>query len=281
MGNLKNKIVLSGLLLFLFSCYKFEMRGFISSYENANKRFEQSTDCNQQNGFTELTVSQNTYTLHAMGDSHIGSIDNFDIFLEQARDNNATAAVLVGDITTGHNEDYELVEQHLPPKDSLMYFAVPGNHDLYFNGWQNYYSIFGSSAYYFVVNTPNGSDLFICLDTGGGTLGNKQLDWFKKLLETNRSNYRHCTVFTHNNIFRLRPTTSANPMVEEIQVYVDLFTRHNVNMVVTAHDHKRNTAVLGNTTFIIMDALQDKNDEASYLKLTITEANIDYSFVQL
>lgn len=281
MGNLKNKIVSLLLVLFLSSCYKFEMRGFITSYENANNRFEQSEEWNKQNGFTELTVPQNTYTLHTMGDSHLGSTDNFDTFLKQTKDNNAAAAVLVGDITTGHNEDYEVVEQHLPSKDSLMYFAVPGNHDLYFNGWQNYYSIFGSSVYYFVVNTPDASDLFICLDTGGGTLGNKQFDWFKKLLETNRNNYRHCTVFTHNNIFRLRPTTSTNPMAEEIQVYVDLFTMHRVNMVVTAHDHKRNTAILGNTTHIIMDALQDQNDEASYLKLTITEVNINYSFIEL
>jgi 3',5'-cyclic AMP phosphodiesterase CpdA len=216
-----------------------------------------------------------------MGDSHVGSTDNLDTFFKQAKDNNTTAVVLVGDITTGHQEDYEVFEAHLPDKDSLMYFATAGNHDLYFDGWQNFYSIFGSSAYYFVVNTPNASDLFICLDTGGGTLGNKQLDWFKKLLETSRNSYRHCTVFTHNNIFRMRATTSTNPMVEEIQVLVDLFTRHNLNMVVTAHDHKRNTDVLGNTTHIIMDALQDSNDDASYLKLSITEETIDYIFVEL
>lgn len=281
MENLKTKILLPLLLLFLSSCYEFEMRGFITSYENANERFEQSDEWNQQNGFTEINTPENTYTIHAMGDSHVGSTENLDTFFKQGRNKNASAMVLVGDITTGHQNDYEVLEAHLPVKDSLMYFATAGNHDLYFDGWQNFYSIFGSSAYYFVVNTSSASDLFICLDTGGGTLGNKQLDWFKKLLETKRDNYRNCTVFTHNNLFRLRPTTSTNPMAEEIQVLIDLFTRHNVNMVVTAHDHKRNTAILGNTTHIIMDALQDSNDDASYLKLTVTETSIDHSFVEL
>lgn len=269
------------MLLILSSCDEFEMRGFVTSYENANQRFVQSDEWNLQNGFTEITISQDTYTIHSMGDAHVGDTKNLDTFFKAAQDNNATAVVLAGDITTGHQEDYNTLEQHLPSKDSLNYFAVPGNHDLYFDGWKNFYSIFGSSSYYFVVNTPMQSDLFICLDTGGGTLGSKQLAWFKKLLDTNRNNYRYCTVFTHNNIFRLRATTSTNPMVEEIQVLVDLFTRHKVNTVVTAHDHKRNTDILGNTTHIIMDALQDTNNNASYLKLTITNTKIEYSFIEL
>ena len=79
----------------------------------------------------------------------------------------------------------------------------------------------------------------------------------------------------------MHPTTSTNPMGEELQVYIDLFTRHNVNCVVTAHDHTRNSDILGNTTHIIMDALQDSNNNASYLKLNVTETSVDFSFVEL
>lgn len=281
MGNIKARILLPILILFFSSCDEFEIRGFITSYENANSRFEQSSEWNKQNGHAEISIPKETYTIHAMGDSHVGGTENLDTFFKDALDKDATAVVMVGDITTGHKEDYDVLVEHLPLKDSLIYFAIAGNHDLYFDGWKYFYSVFGSSSYYFVVNTPNESDLFICLDSGGGTLGNKQLDWFKKLLKTSRNSYRYCTIFTHNNLFRLRPTVSTNPIVEEIQVLVDLFTRYNVNMVVTAHDHKRNTVILGNTTHIIMDALQDTNDEASYLKLSITEENIDYSFIEL
>lgn len=281
MGNLKIKILLSLLIISLLSCEKFEFSGFITTYKNVNHRFQQSVEWNNMNGFSEISVPQNNYTILAMGDSHVGGTENLDTFIKNARNRNAAAVVMVGDLTTGHDKDYDQFLQHLPSKDSLMYFPVVGNHDLYFDGWKYFYSLFGSSTYFFVVDTPGGSDLFICLDTGGGTLGDQQINWFKTLLKTKRNNYRHCTVFTHNNLIRLRSTVTTNPMVEEIHVLLDLFTRYKVNMVVTAHDHKRNTAILGTTTHIIMDALQDINDKASYLKLSVNEENIDYNFIEL
>jgi len=281
MGIIKIKMILLSLLLILSYCEKMEMRGFITSYENVNERFDQSMEWNNRNSLSEININQRTYTIYAMGDSHVGGTENLDIFFNDAEDEKATAVVMVGDLTTGHKDDYEVFSEHLPSSDSLMYFPIAGNHDLYFDGWNHYHSIFGSSTYFFVVNTPDESDLFICLDSGGGTLGDKQLDWFKKLLKTSRSSYRYCTIFTHNNLFRLRPTATTNPFVEEIQVLLDLFIRHHVNMVVTAHDHKRNTDILGKTTHIIMDALQDENDNASYLKIFMNEENIDYNFVKL
>ncbi|MGI6047531.1 MAG: metallophosphoesterase family protein [Petrimonas sp.] len=281
MENFKLKIISIFFIIALSSCEEFEMKGFFTTYESINPRFEQSVKYNNLNGYSKIVITQSNYTIYAMGDSHVGGTKNLDRFLKDAQDENATAVVMVGDLTTGHKKDYDLFLKHLPLKESLVYFPIVGNHDLYFDGWKHFYSIFGSSTYIFVINTSNESDLFICLDTGGGTIGSKQLDWFKNVLETERDNYRNCIVFTHNNIFRLRPTTSANPMVEEIHVLIDLFLRHNVNMVVTGHDHKRNTAVLGNTTHIIMDALQDTNSRASYLKLSINADNINYSFVEL
>lgn len=281
MGNIKFKVLFLFLLFTFASCDMFEVEGFFTSGVDVNKRFDQSIEWNNKNGYTELNIQQNDYVIYAMGDSHVGGTKNLDIFFKDALDKNALAAVMVGDITTGHEEDYQVLSEHLPLNNSLSYFAVAGNHDLFFDGWKYFYSLFGSSSYFFVVNTINASDLFICLDTGGGTLGNKQLEWFKELLETNRGNYRYCTVFTHNNIFRLRPTITTNPMVEEIRVLSDLFLRYNVNMVVTGHDHKQNVDIFGNTTHIIMDALEDTNKKASYLILSFNDKNIDYSFVAL
>ena len=258
----------------------FEFRGFITSYEDVDERFEQSIRWNNHT-VREIDVPKSDYTIFSMGDSHVGSTKNLDTFFKKAMNENAATSVLVGDLTTGHKEDYDVFLEHLPVRESLEYFAVAGNHDLYFGGWQYFYSIFGSSSYYFLVNTPTASDMFICLDSGGGTLGDKQIEWFENLLMTKRKNYRNCIVFTHNNIFRFRPTVIANPMVEEIQVLVDLLIRYNVNMLVTAHDHKRNTDIFGNTIYITMDALEDSNDNASYLKIHVDDENINYSFVKL
>lgn len=281
MEHIKVKIFILLITFSSSSCEKFEMRGFFTTFEDVNNRFEQSMEWNSRNGYSEITSSQQSYTLSVMADSHVGGTENLDRFFKDARDQNITAVVMAGDLTTGHKEDYDIFLDKLRLQDSLWIFPVVGNHDLYFEGWKHFYPSLGSSTYFFIVSTPSSRDLFICLDTGNGTLGSKQLEWFKNLLETSRNRYRYCIVFTHNNLFRLRPTTSTNPMIEENHVFSDIFLRYNVNMVVTGHDHKRNTDILGKTTHIIMDALQDTNDNASYLRLTIEEQDIIYSFVDL
>jgi len=268
-------------LAILPACEKFEFRGFISSYETVNERFNQSMTWNRAHPVREVFLTENNYLIYTMGDSHVGGTKNLNTFFQAARDDGAAATVMVGDLTTGHQADYETFASLLPDQETLLTFPLVGNHDLYFDGWKQYYSIFGFSTYAFVIHTPAGSDLFLCLDSGGGTLGTDQLAWLKNILETRRENYRFCMVFTHNNIFRLRPTTSTNPFVEEIRVLLDLFLRHRVEMVVTAHDHKRNTDNLGQTTHIIMDALSDDCPNAGYLKIYIQPGGVDFDFIDL
>lgn len=278
---MKMKIILPCLLFVLLSCDDNEFRGYFTSYEDSNTRFEQSLKWNEQYGYSELNIDKNTYALHLMGDSHIGGVKGIDAFFKEAIDKDATAAVLLGDLTSGRKGDYDFFAQHIPSKDSLMYFPIAGNHDLFFDGWKSFYSLFGSSSYHFVINTPTASDLFICLDTGGGTLGDVQLKWFKNLLETKRKNYRYCNVFTHNSLFRLELKSNLPLIAEEVQVLLDLFIRHRVDIVATGHDHEKNTVVLGNTRHIIVDDLKDDNRTPNYLKLNFSEEKIDFSFIEL
>jgi 3',5'-cyclic AMP phosphodiesterase CpdA len=119
------------------------------------------------------------------------------------------------------------------------------------------------------------------LDSGSGTLGSEQLQWFKNLLENQRQIYRHCILYTHNNLFRFRRTFSTNPKIEEIQVLLDLFTRHQVDMVVGGHDHFRDETVFGNTTYIIMDAFLDRSNHASYFHLQQKNGKLQYEFVPI
>ncbi len=262
----------------LAGCDKFELRGFVASYESVEQRFGQSMNWNENHSYSQIVVSDDNYTLFVMGDSHVGGTDNLDIYFRNAIDENAAAAVMVGDLTTGHAEDFDKFYDRMPPEDSLNIFPVVGNHDLYFRGWQKYHQLFGSSTYYFTVKTPSAEDLFICLDSGGGTLGKRQLKWLKDILGTLRADYRRCVIFTHVNLFRIRKTTSTNPNIEELQVLTDLTLRYNVDAIITAHDHKRNVVELGNTLHITMDALLDGYKYASYLKIIIKEENLTYKF---
>ena len=188
---------------------------------------------------------------------------------------------MVGDLTTGHADDYDVFQQHLEKSDSIPKFLSVGNHDLHFSGWEEYYKRFGPSSYFFTIKTPVATDLFICLDTGGATIGDKQLDWLINILQTMRSEYRRCTVFTHNNFFRFKHAESTNPPVEELEILIELFTKYKVDMLISGHDHRRNAVLFGLTTYIVMDPLKDSESNAGYLQLTVRNGKAEFKFENL
>lgn len=282
MENRFTKLISWLILFVIFSaCEKVDMRGFFLSYETVNQRFDQSMEWNRDNPFKVITIPVEDYSMFVLSDCHVGGTKNLDLILDEAIQTNAVAAVMAGDLTTGNSEDYNTFQQHLPGYEILPTFQIVGNHDLYFDGWKQFYSLFGSTSYLFTVQTPTASDLYICLDTGGGTLGSDQLDWLKEILEIVRPDYRRCIVFTHNNLFRIRHSTSANPFVEELQVLIELCIKHQIDMVVAGHDHRKNEVKHGNTTHITLDASLDGYKDAGYLNLSVKQGKIEYEFVNL
>jgi len=279
--GIKNRTASVALLLVmvLSGCDKFEMRGFVTGYESANDRFIESMQWNMDHPFRNIVVPSDEYTVFAMADSHVGGTKNLDYFIGQSLLEGAAATVMAGDITTGHKEDYEIFFKHLEERDFLQSFQIAGNHDLYFNGWREFYKRFGSTTYYFSIETPVGKDLYICLDTGSGTLGSLQLRWLKDVLRLERTKYRNCIVFTHNNLFRMRHTSSTNPFLEEIHVLMELCLEHQIDMVVTGHDHVKNELTFGNTVHITMDALEDISNNPGYFRINISAGKLDYEFV--
>lgn len=268
-------------LLLFAACDIFEFRGFVMPYETVDQRFEQSMAWNAEHPYKSISVPEDHYDLFVMGDTHVGDTLLLNIFLKTAIFEGASAAVMAGDITSGNDEDFYIFERQLPPEDSLITFPIAGNHDLYFHGWEQYYELFGTSTYLFTVHTPNDSDLYICLDNGAATMGSKQLAWLKEILENERPQYRNCVLFTHTNFFRIRRMIATNPFVEELQYLTELCLRHDVNMVISGHDHERNTGRLGNTEFLILDALLEKEKDPSYLILNIDNGEIFYEFIDL
>ena len=282
MGNKRLKFLAFLCFFGLSSCDKGDLRGIFVSYEEVNDRFEQSMTWNHLNPYKKILLSTNNYEIFAMGDCQIGGVENLNIFFKDAVNSDAKAIVMVGDLTSGKAKDYSVFQDNLINAGSVEVFPLAGNHDLYFNGWKDFYSRFGSSTYYFTVRTPTAEDLFICLDTASGTLGSKQINWLKNLLENERRNYRHCLVFTHNNFFRSWHKPSTNPLVEELYILMELFLVNNVEMIITGHDHSKSIEKLGNTLYIVMDALLDGFKDAGYLKILIKgNDNIGYEFVNL
>lgn len=273
--------ILIFVLIALSSCNYADFGGMWVVGESVNERFSQSEAYNQSQPKQVLHANANEYKISVAADAHLGSAKNLTRFFMLSQNSGVVAAVLNGDISNGNDYDYENLKAILPDTSLLKYFMIAGNHELYFDGWKHFSKAFGSSTYYFTVVSGAKSDLFICLDTGSGTLGSRQLDWFKAVLNDIRPAYRHCVIFTHNNLYRVRKTASTNPVQEELLLLTDLFARHNVNMVVTGHDHLRNVTVFGKTKHITMDAMFDGFKKSSYVNVIVNQQNVEYEFVAL
>lgn len=278
----KLKLIFLSVILFFTGCtYRLDFTGFLFPDDLIDSRFVQSDDWNQTHPFKTLTVPSENYHLLIAGDSHIGGTVNLDKFIGQSKKTAAAAFIIVGDIVTGHKQDYDTLKNHLPDFNLMPWFMAVGNHDLYFDGWKSFFPYFGSSSYYFSIQTPGAKDLNIVIDSGSGTLGGKQLAWLKNVLENERSHYRHCFVYSHVNFFRNRHTGSTNPLVDELYVLTELFAQYQVDMIFSGHDHMRSINHLGNTSYITMDALLDGFPSAGYVDLTVDKTRASYNFVDL
>jgi hypothetical protein len=251
-----------------------DLTGFLYSANPVNERVSLSLEWDRLNPGKDLDIEGTDYSLLIAGDSEIGGTNNLDTLISRAKKPGVAGYVIVGDITSGDPKGYDIVEHDLDTKNPDHAFYILGNHDLFFNGWDKYYSYFGSSTYAFTVKTNEASDLYICLDSGNGTIGSRQLEWLSDLLAKERKNHRFCIIFSHVNFFREHHTFSANPLVDELHVLLDLFYRYSIDMVITGHDHHRSTEFFGKTQYITLDAFFDGFKEASYLRLEIQNGKL-------
>jgi hypothetical protein len=268
--RLNRSVFFLGLVLSFSSCMDdADLTGFLYSADPVNERVNMSLEWNKMNPSRDITFAAKDYSLLIAGDCEVGGTTNLDTLIFRAKRQNTAGFVIVGDLTSGDPKGYGILENELDAKKPGDAYFILGNHDLFFNGWDDYYSYFGSSTYSFTVKTSEASDLYICLDSGNGTLGSRQLDWLTDLLNRERKNYRYCIIFSHVNFFREHHTFSANPLVDEIRVMLDLFYKYNIDMVITGHDHHRSEEFFGRTHYITLDAFYDGFEDASFLRLEV------------
>jgi len=275
-------IIVLAVMLFIQSCSDdVDLSGFFYTQERSDERFDNSMAWNLLHPEKDIIVNSDNYTFLVAGDSHCGTTTNLDFFLEKARAPEISFSIIVGDVTSGLKNDYDTVYKHLTSQAALPYFLSVGNHDLFFHGWKYFFDYFGSSTYTFTVTSPSGKDLFICLDTGTGTLGSKQLQWLKDTLKDKRGSYRNCVIFTHVNFFREHRVTSTTLLVEELYALLDLFSDYSADLVIMGHDHLRSVENFGKTYYITLDALEDEFGDASYMRVTNQEGTLSYKFIDV
>jgi predicted phosphodiesterase len=273
-----NWMLLTAMLVTMASCEPVDF----SLPEPADQRFEQSRELISMKSYREITVQSDDYSILFMADSHSGTTNNLDSVFRTARTTGVSAVCIAGDLTSGDYKDFEVFAGSLPGDDVMPAYLTLGNHDLWSDGgWTEFYKRFGPSSYFFTVRTPGATDMYIALDSGSGTLGSKQLEWLGDILQNERSGCRRCIIFTHNDFLRVRHAEISNPLVEELTVLIDLFTRYHVDMLVAGHDHEPSEELFGITDYVIAGAISDDDEDPDYMLLKVENGNLLNEFVNL
>ena len=265
------------------SCDKYDFQGFFiaPSKERVNKRFEQSIEYNQNHlNDTLIVTSKEEYTFLAAADFHVKTTA-----INLAKYTNITASnpdilfsTILGDITDqvgGLQIAYDSINNN---KGDAIIRILAGNHDIYFDQWSEYYKLFGSSTYFFIVKTPTTSDLFIALETTSGTLGKLQKKWLENILEEKRSQHRYCFVLTHTNFFdtELSQFPSGNYSLEETAFLTNIFDRYNVSLIISGHDHTYDYTELDGIRYLTLEDAQDLNNKPTYFAINVQNNEITF-----
>ena len=277
-------------LLFLASCGKnIDYLGmFITLNESPDERFAQSMEYNERHGYDIIYDVPDDYKVYTMSDIHVDfSTDNLDRYVSDylADTEAAPFSLCLGDLinATGH---FDYFAEHVKPVADAgkKIYYVAGNHDLYFNQWKKFFSIFGSSTYWFEVHTVSGfKDLYIALESGSGTLGVDQREWLENILENKQNQgFRHIIVFTHTHFFKkdMSQGHTSNFNLEETYDLADLFDRYDISMVLQGHSHSRDLTVFKDVVYLRVDALEDHYPDAFYTILKVGN-NINYEFIKV
>ena len=183
-----------------------------------------------------------------------------------------------------HLGDLIDAQKNFPCADSILnlandyLFITPGNHDVYFKQWPIYRDYFHTGTYWF--DTNNGGkklELFICLDSADGTLGKKQTDWLRDLLEEkSKEGYRRIIVFTHTHFWKLDDSQghTSNFALEETYELASILAQYGVEYVWTGHQHSRQSVIFRNVNYLVLDATQDKEKGQSYMTVEMGSSAI-------
>lgn len=277
-------------VLLMASCSKnLDLLGmFISLSDSPDERFEQSMQYNKSHGYDHVFVNDDEYKLYVVSDTHVdNSTKNLDIFVNDYLADTAAApfALHLGDqINAKDNWDY--YEEHVKPiadAGRTLYHAL-GNHDIYFDQWDEFKKRWNTSVYWFDVVTPSGArDLFIALDSASGTLGSDQREWLGNLLkDKSLQNYRNIIIFTHTHFFKKDTSQghTSNFTMEETYDLTDLFAGNGVDIVLQGHSHSRDYTIFKDVEYLRVDAIEDAAQEAYYTILNIGK-NISYEFIKV
>ncbi len=284
----KHLILLTATLA-LASCNRLDVTGmFFSSGTHTEDRVAQWLEWNDQHPATVINGAPDQYNIYVCSDIHLeGNTDRICQFLQhEYADPSGLFSIVNGDLAneSGPRPFRQLDSLLRLPSATDTCFVTIGNHDIYFDCQQYYQQYFHTSTYTVTVQTISGAkDLFVFLDSGNATHGQRQLQWLRQLLQQ-RDQYRHVVVSTHTCLFRTSynysTTPAANLPEEEYYQLLDLMSDHNVSLFLMGHFHHKEEHTLGGVPYVMTDNLNEQKDQPSYLVVTCAN-KVSYHYENL
>lgn len=285
---MKRDILYMLIVQLLMGCSKYDLQGFItSSSARVDVRFEQSMLYNQSQSETHLTTSEE-YTVYVCSDSHLTTDSQYVTAFAKAYKSDTTCRLTIhlGDLISGQNHHEQFFKaMAIKPagyrvgKDTAFYTI--GNHDLFFNQWECYKQHVPTTFYWFDTRTEMGKklDLFVCIDTGEGTVGRKGIQWLREVLESkNKESYRHIVVFTHTHFFGSgsEQALTSGLALEEVHELTGLFQTYGVSEVWNGHVHESKHEQFGDVWYHSFPALQPSENGKSMYEIVTIETEITH-----
>ena len=183
--------------------------------------------------------------------------------------------VINGDVTqSGKREEVKRflsIAEDIAQQWDIPVFPVLGNHDTYFDNWNVWKNLIGSSVYRIDMDTAT----LIMLDSANATFGTGQLAWFEDQLKT--ANGR-VFVFTHTNLF-VRD-------VQDFQQLTDVRERARImsllpgrcDALFMGHVHQRLEQRIGGVHYI---TTEDFRSHKTYCRVSVGPEGISWQFHSL
>lgn len=292
-------ILAAAAMMLTVSCNRLDVAGMVINRSDTEERVADWLDYNNQNGMPVIENVPDEYRIYSTSDSHCSDRDSIELqgpkdrlykyVTMERNDPSAVFSLLVGDLANESGEaGYRRAEASMRFNAETQAkndpcFPVIGNHDVYYDCAEYYKQYFHTSTYTVTVKTVGGyQDLYILLDSGNGTHGQRQLEWLEEQLE-HRTDYRHCFVISHNWLFRTSynytTTPAANLPLDEQYAFMDLMSRSNVELVLMGHFHMREQRQFGGVQYVMTDNLND-GGKPSYLVVNVGE-KVTYAYEEL
>jgi len=249
------------------------------------KRFNESTDGSLSNASNVDAPGTNDFHFAVFGDSHHGLDDTTELINRTGlslinADSDIDFMVGLGDLTnSGRNHQYAGLKATIDELTSIPFYPVLGNHDVWFNGWDNFKQTFGRSVYTFTADHVT----FIVVDSASSTMNKGQFEWLRDRLIENRDNVT--IVATHVPVYT---GLSGHYLLwddpEQSYNFMQLCNQYNVDLVLQGHYHEFDDLTIGNVRFIVTGNWNTDidGDTYHYLKIGvngsgITVTKVDFS----